>query len=733
MKKNAAFSIMFLKKNTVQKSKGGTTTTTPVVVAGVSTTKQRQGQGEGRTTNSCCPRNHAADPTICSTDDGLPPRSPRPSALTATKIDDEGRGGEIIVRDNPCWGSPTQCSLRHLLTSTVLQQHDDNKQKDRLILYEDASFVAINKPPDLRMDGDYEATVLKLLAYWYPPPSLLRLMPPSNDDNASPTIKSGKNGDVEQPGEQEKGEDDLDDATAEASSSNKKKDEESLLQRVVATIQRHGDVDGLLRPCHQLDYATSGVLLCARSRNAANHVRLALEERRVSKTYLALLHGHLKIPKATTTTTATTTTKTVGDDCSWPPVWLNVVSSSSSAAAASSSPLDDLRRRLQVQEDTYRRARLKEGQNKSHTFVGYRPASSLFQQWKHALQENEQQRQQQQQEPETDQQQQQHQRQPRPKKSKWSAQKNNSSNNANINKKQQLLTDDEWTLVWNELRLNDDKDDTMSKLVKTGAASLNWKQVREQQQDFRFERAATKYNEILLNNRQKQQQEKGAEEIQEDDATLPVVFCMPGDKDDTFYICAPLAQHADEFKMRLPANTPYVVPGHLKVGGGKDYCASLDFKPCLTKCTIKRHCHVAVPVNGRDNNQRASNNNNDNNKSVEDERHCLYPVTKVEFSLMTGRRHQLRVHSALIGHSIVGDETYQDNVVPKNLSDRMCLHSHSLEVPLLPLLDNNSCSRSTISKNNDKSDAGTDQNILRVLAPDPFVETEDGCIVINML
>jgi 23S rRNA-/tRNA-specific pseudouridylate synthase len=646
-----------------------------------------------------------ADPTTRTEDDELTPRS---STTTITTTIDEGRkrrsspttttsssSSMSIVRDNPCWGSPTECSLAHLLT--ILD-------KTTTILHKDASYVAINKPPDLRMDGDYEATVLKLLAFWYPPRSLL-----VNSKNDHSSTSSRDNGKMEVQGDDNVGND-----------NGAQNQDKLLLQRVANFIhhgQRHPDLDDgcLLRPCHQLDYATSGVLLCARSRTAANHVRVALEERRVSKTYLALLHGHVKVT------------------ADWPPV-LKVVSYSSSSTT--SSPLDEVRRRLHVQEDAYRRARDKMGQNKSHTFLGYRPASSLFQQWKHALQKKEQQ---QQQDPpsETDKQpQNHHQHQPQPKKSKWSAPKNNSDKINN--KKQPQLLDDEWTLVWNELHCSNDDNDSMSELIKT-AASLKWSQVREMQQDFRFERAAKKFNEILANRQKQQQPEQKEEGVQDDDITLPVVFCMPGDDNDTtFYICAPLAQHTDDFDMRLPANLAYSsLPEHLNVGNTDSDSSDLDFKPCLTKCTIKRHCHVAVPTNKHDNNDEEGNNNstNDNNKSEKKERCSFYPVTKVEFSLMTGRRHQLRVHSALIGHSIVGDETYQDDIVPKNLSDRMCLHSHSLEVPL-PWDDSSrpiSSSTPSCSSSNDKNDAGIDQNILRVQAPDPFVETEDGCIEICML
>jgi 23S rRNA-/tRNA-specific pseudouridylate synthase len=51
----------------------------------------------------------------------------------------------------------------------------------------------------------------------------------------------------------------------------------------------------------------------------------------------------------------------------------------------------------------------------------------------------------------------------------------------------------------------------------------------------------------------------------------------------------------------------------------------------------------------------------------------LYPATKVLLRPITGRRHQLRVHCADIGHTIVGDYTYSNrqDVLPY----RMFLHA----------------------------------------------------------
>lgn len=50
--------------------------------------------------------------------------------------------------------------------------------------------------------------------------------------------------------------------------------------------------------------------------------------------------------------------------------------------------------------------------------------------------------------------------------------------------------------------------------------------------------------------------------------------------------------------------------------------------------------------------------------------------TLVEFSLVTGRTHQIRVHSAYLGHSVVGDPLY--GKAGKKLNGQL-LHSYSLE------------------------------------------------------
>ena len=52
-------------------------------------------------------------------------------------------------------------------------------------------------------------------------------------------------------------------------------------------------------------------------------------------------------------------------------------------------------------------------------------------------------------------------------------------------------------------------------------------------------------------------------------------------------------------------------------------------------------------------------------------------VTKVLLKPITGRSHQLRVHTQYIGHAIIGDELYSDEI-GQSLSSRLCLHAAEL-------------------------------------------------------
>jgi 23S rRNA pseudouridine1911/1915/1917 synthase len=56
--------------------------------------------------------------------------------------------------------------------------------------------------------------------------------------------------------------------------------------------------------------------------------------------------------------------------------------------------------------------------------------------------------------------------------------------------------------------------------------------------------------------------------------------------------------------------------------------------------------------------------------------------TILEVMPHTGRTHQIRVHLASIGHPIVGDPIYGGKHKDKGI--RLCLHAHSLELPIAP-------------------------------------------------
>ena len=60
------------------------------------------------------------------------------------------------------------------------------------------------------------------------------------------------------------------------------------------------------------------------------------------------------------------------------------------------------------------------------------------------------------------------------------------------------------------------------------------------------------------------------------------------------------------------------------------------------------------------------------------------PIALVEFTIETGRTHQIRVHAVHLGHPVVGDSLYGDAARDRRLSvrpHRQLLHAVSLEFP----------------------------------------------------
>ena len=114
----------------------------------------------------------------------------------------------------------------------------------------------------------------------------------------------------------------------------------------------------------------------------------------------------------------------------------------------------------------------------------------------------------------------------------------------------------------------------------------------------------------------------------------------------------------------------------------------MDYKPSLTVCTVLERTMLTPQK---------------------------IPITKVRLEPRTGRRHQLRVHMALANHAIVGDQTYQPPSFSEDagnqnrrqcnpFSKRMCLHSSSLEIPVLG------------------------EHVLKVISQDPFIQKNENAI-----
>jgi 23S rRNA-/tRNA-specific pseudouridylate synthase len=512
-----------------------------------------------------------------------------PTSLTETNCDVED---DAIVIDDPCWGSPTNCSLLNLLK--LIKKHD-------VILYESADYIVLRKPADLRMDGDYPATVHKLLTFWYPPPSLTNrsLMnisnpsellescdPPSNPENFVPSPYTPQ--------------------------------QLRLIERI-ATIPRHCDiVDNELRPCHQLDYATSGVLLVARSKETASRARNAFEKRWVRKAYTAILLGHVEIPQKDSYFNEQTIEAYGGDAVHSDHSWSNVTHRALNAT-------------MEQMEYKYRKARQRHDKK---TFHGFVPARNIFIRW-----------------------------QDRQRLKFISSRKSSQKHKKDFtawNKKHSI----KWDTIFAEV-------DALSELVKGPITKIIWEDLKNSESDLdsaivkKFERAADKYNDDIRENLAAQKQKERL--LSEALPTLPTFFRVKEDPQtdaNSFYIFAPLAQDdvTNNFAMLIHPSHSHLCP-HLQVGDPSKH----DFKPSLTSCTILYRTYVRSSIGN----------------TIEEQK---IPVTVVKMEPKTGRRHQLRIHAALLGHPIAGDATYcRSETKERTVVDRLCLHSFSLKVPqILP-------------------------------------------------
>lgn len=163
---------------------------------------------------------------------------------------------------------------------------------------------------------------------------------------------------------------------------------------------------------------------------------------------------------------------------------------------------------------------------------------------------------------------------------------------------------------------------------------MSWKEARQQDKGVKsaFDQAATVYNAL--------QQSKQPSTNDAPPESLPT-FSQTPNEDSCLYIFAPIGEDTSEFCMRIDEDHSKY-NSKLLVGS-----PTMDFKPCLTHLKIRAHAHY----NG-------------------------HPITLVQLQPKTGRRHQLRVHTALFGHAIVGDCSYASPLD----APRLCLHARELEV-----------------------------------------------------
>jgi hypothetical protein len=139
---------------------------------------------------------------------------------------------------------------------------------------------------------------------------------------------------------------------------------------------------------------------------------------------------------------------------------------------------------------------------------------------------------------------------------------------------------------------------------------------------------------------------------------LPTFFRRQGESEDAFYCQAPLAEDPDSFRVVVNPEALQECSSDIRSKYGRSQTEDgkeLDFKPSLTRCVVLKRGFW----NG-------------------------LPVTKMLLQPRTGRRHQLRLHTAILGHAILGDCTYElgDDSMERKTCNRMCLHAHKLSIPL---------------------------------------------------
>lgn len=565
----------------------------------------------------------------------------------------------------------------------------DSVHSKKLILHECCNYVVLNKPCDFYMDGIHCQTVHKLLTCWYPSPSLLVAM---NEDAAR-----------------------------------KRKVED-----IISTLHQWNAVaDNSLRPCHQIDYATSGCLLIARSRMAAAFASKAFEDRRVKKTYLAVVLGHINL-NSTDSDTATSCVGNFHDE------WCTTTQSPDyvteqdfhrlwgESALVSKQSNNSNVNNTGGKEYQYRKQKRKEAK-KGLRVSGFLPVSAVFCKWQSAVSKYYNMKDKKQQ----------HDTLLYTSRCKEDAYCNGDDDNDDIvavteqdpavitiqggggcqipvprfaNELERMLSDST-TVKWKDIKRQANMEEIVQRFEEL---YLQYNTSLEHNAPPKMRKERKKWNHVQEYNKAK----LFSAETKIDDTSinhdLPTVFQIINEEDnDAFYVNASIAEMKPHFRMIIH---PDAMKKHEDLHYRQYYTTTtysltenciekLDFKPALTKCTVL---------------WRGFLRNSDNSSS-------LIPVTKVLLQPHTGRRHQLRLHMVALGHPILGDFTYKyspphhanmdakaEKISGRSFTERMCLHAYKLTLPLL--VNNNS------SKGNETINSS-------FIANDPFhivIDEKDG-------
>ena len=444
------------------------------------------------------------------------------------------------------------------------------------ILSIDDDYIVVNKPPDMKIDGgevdgEFEDTVQS---------NLVRMVKPSENEwdlRSGDSLKPSKR----------------------------------------------------FRLCHQLDYATSGIMLLARNKKSARLATAAFESRKTKKTYQAVVGGRVDISRMPFV-----------DRSVFERVWGGAEGPGA------------------IEENHKKRKKSKP--------PGYKPASAFFEQWKRAAEVG--------------------------RNGGGGCDGDSVVDSGEFGEGSAFLQRVKWNEINNCERKDSEKKKRKKKGIENKNENENENEnereakniVGEQQQKWlvlakkRFEKKAEEYNKILT---------KNGDGVAGDDSNsgskenaLPFVFRVntgnnrcdsnsnekeeeeEEEEEQVFYVAVPIATIPSAFEMTMPSEALENIADvakdfYKKMAAKAPSSTSLNFKPAITRVSVVKKSVVK--------------NSNIN-------------VTHVHLSPLTGRRHQLRLHMlAAFGRPILGDFTYtpkDDETVERAEWPRMCLHARSLTV-----------------------------------------------------